>query len=221
MKQIITAALAVILAVSSAAAGTENLTVGNYILVEKERVGRSVYDYTFRADITNGNTYDIRNVSAALKDKAVSTEVPDGTLSFGDVPAGGTVTSTDTFTVRVNRRFEFEASSLTWETDFSSDVPPEVAFFIHDYVDLTAGQSEGMGFTLEFTTYDTIRITQTVETDFLLLLERLCKKLILFKNYVVKLCNGQKASDMLLSERLSYFSYFYEYRKSVMLPENQ
>ncbi len=172
MRQIITALLVVILAVSSsssAAAAGENLTVGNYVLAGRERIERSVYDYTFRADITNNNTYDIRNATAKLKDNAVSADVPDGTLSFGDVPAGGTVTSTDTFTVRVNRRFEFEASSLTWETDFSSDVPPEITLTMHDYLYPAAGRPEGISFTLEFRSYDTdtytLRISQTVETD--------------------------------------------------------
>ena len=171
MRQIITALLVVILAVSSssAAAAGENLTVGSYVLADRERIERSVYDYTFRADITNNNTYDIRNVTAKLKDNAVSADVPDGTLSFGDVPAGGTVTSTDTFTVRVNRRFEFEASSLTWETDFSSDVPPEITLTVPNFLELTEGESGGLGFTAEFRTYDTddytLAVSQTISPD--------------------------------------------------------
>lgn len=36
-------------------ASAQNLTVGNYDLLDRERAGRAVFEYTYRADITNAH----------------------------------------------------------------------------------------------------------------------------------------------------------------------
>lgn len=41
--------------------------------------------------------------------------VVDGQVTFGDVPAGGTVPSTDTFTIRQNRLYAFNPGDLVWQ----------------------------------------------------------------------------------------------------------
>lgn len=82
-------------------------------LQSKTRVSRTDYLYTFTADAINFGT-DASQVAAALVSASPYTVVVDGTLSFGDIPAGQTVPSTDTFTIRQNRRYAFDASALDW-----------------------------------------------------------------------------------------------------------
>jgi len=91
----------------------ESLTIGNYQLVSKQRVGRTTYDYIFRADVTNTGTEDAVNVSADLTSLASTMTVIEGHLAFVDIPAGSTATSTDTCTIRIDRRYPFNETYLS------------------------------------------------------------------------------------------------------------
>ena len=91
----------------------QDLTVGNYSLVKRERVGRTEFNYTYRADITNTSS-GVQNVIATVTSTSPRTMVVRGTLSSGDVVANTTVTSENAFTVRQDRRVAFDPSVLTW-----------------------------------------------------------------------------------------------------------
>ena len=82
-------------------------TVGGYILVECKIVGAYKY-LTFRAQITNPFGHTITDVRATLSCRIASTTVVDGTLNFPDVPPGATVTSSDTFTIRLPKSLPFD-----------------------------------------------------------------------------------------------------------------
>ena len=103
-----------ILLLSTGIASAQDLTIGNYSLVSKTRVSRTEYNYTYQADITNTES-DVQNVTATLTSNSPYTTVIEGTLSFGDVPSGTTVTSTDTFTIKQNRRHPLDWSDLVWD----------------------------------------------------------------------------------------------------------
>jgi hypothetical protein len=96
-------------------------TIGNYILVSKTPVGRTAYDYVYRASATNGNEFDLKNVQATVTSKVSSTQVIDGSLTFGNVQVGGTVSSSDTFTLRINLTSTFKESDLVWTVTY--DIP--------------------------------------------------------------------------------------------------
>ena len=98
----------------SGLAFAQNFTVGNYMLVTKERVGRAEFNYTYRADLTNAGDA-LQNVTATVTSTSPDTVVVDESLRFGDVAAGGTATSTDTFTIRHNRLTPFDFAALVWE----------------------------------------------------------------------------------------------------------
>ncbi|OEU64979.1 MAG: hypothetical protein BBJ57_09060 [Desulfobacterales bacterium PC51MH44] len=95
-----------------------DLTIGDYALVSKQRVGRTAYDYIFTANITNNGTEDAVNVTATLTSLVPTTTVIDGSLTFGAVPAGATVTSSDTLTVRIDRLYPFNESDLSWDIHY-------------------------------------------------------------------------------------------------------
>jgi PKD repeat protein len=98
-------------------AQAEDLTIGNYQLVSKKRSGRTTYDFAFRADITNTGTEDALSVSADLTSLVSTTTVIEGHLTFGDITVGATATSTDTFTIRINRRYPYNEANLSWIID--------------------------------------------------------------------------------------------------------
>lgn len=103
----------------------QDLEVSRYSLVSKSRVGRTEFEYTYRATITNTGL-DVENVTAALSSGSPHTVVIDGDLSFGTVGSHATVTSADTFTIRQNRLYPFSWQNLSWSIvvvvqDFDQD----------------------------------------------------------------------------------------------------
>ncbi len=104
------------LAVGARAAEPALLTP--YQLVSKKRVGRTVMEYTFKARLRGGDQ-PLRNVRATAVSNSPATEVIDGVVTFGDVAAGATVLSQDTFTVRQDRRRgNFGPASLRWQVQY-------------------------------------------------------------------------------------------------------
>jgi RHS repeat-associated protein len=122
---------AIILLLSPTFAFSQDFEINNFTLISKERVSRVEYDYTYEADITNSGP-DAQNVTATVISNSAYTTVIDDTLSFGDVPAGTTVTSSDTFTIRQDRRYAFSWDNLVWDISYEStpgvELPPDPAY---------------------------------------------------------------------------------------------
>lgn len=89
------------------------LTVGDYQLVSSKRISRTVSEYAYKAAVINTGS-DALDVSATLNIDAPGVTVLDGELSFGDVGAGATVSSTDMFTIRHDRAYAYNESLLEW-----------------------------------------------------------------------------------------------------------
>lgn len=106
--------VALIVLLSGTSLGADGLSVSGYELQSKARVGRTTYEYTYKATATNAGA-DMLDVTASVVSSAAATVVVDGDLVFGDVPSGGSVQSADTFTIRQDRRYPFDPASLTWE----------------------------------------------------------------------------------------------------------
>src|SRR5262247_1267247 len=97
-----------------------DLVIGNYVLESSRRINRTQSGETYRASVTNLGV-PVSNVTAQIIDKQKGANVPDddqadggelATLFFGDVLAGQTVPSSNTFTIRHHVRFPFDPSSL-------------------------------------------------------------------------------------------------------------
>ena len=96
-----------------------DLTIGSYKkLVGIHKVGQNVYDYTYNAKITNNGTTAVKYAKATLRSLVSTTQVIDGSLTFRDIPAGGTVQSRETFKVRIDSGFSFNESDLAWDIDY-------------------------------------------------------------------------------------------------------
>ena len=75
------------------------------IKVSKKRISRTVYEFTFKATLSNHDV-PIKNVSATITSTSPHTVImSDNKVTFNDVAANETVTSEDTFTMRQDRKF--------------------------------------------------------------------------------------------------------------------
>jgi PKD domain len=96
-----------------AAAFAQQFTIGAYHLQSSVRSSTTQYDYTYTADLTN-NGGTAEGVVGTVVSSSPNTLVMKGTVSFGTIPGNSTITSTDTFTIRQNRQYQFDPSSLSW-----------------------------------------------------------------------------------------------------------
>ena len=112
--------LAILLCLTGSVAA--DLTIGNYNLLTKQRVAFSEFEYTYTAQITNTGA-SFQSVTATVISSSPDTVVVEGTLFFGDVPAGGAVTSQDAFTIRHDRLVPFDPDVLAWEIQLDTTPP--------------------------------------------------------------------------------------------------
>lgn len=104
-----------------AQAGTPPLTIGNYQVISSVRVSRLEFEFTVKADVTNSGP-DANSVLATVTSTSPDTVIVRNSLFFGDVAAGATRTSTNTFTIRQNRVASFDPSALTWQVMVNAPV---------------------------------------------------------------------------------------------------
>lgn len=90
------------------------LTVGKYRLVAIRHARGLLFDYTYKASVTNSGTTAAADVTATIKTAPTNVTLIDGSLSFGDVAAGASVRSRDTFTIRKRIFAPFNPNNLVW-----------------------------------------------------------------------------------------------------------
>ena len=111
--------LLVMLSITPALADT---VIGGYELVETQRLSLYEYQYTYRAQITNTGAVGLNDVTATLSVSSANVVIIDGTLAFGHVAAGSTVTSTDTVVFNYDRSQPF--GKISWEIQATEPPPP-------------------------------------------------------------------------------------------------
>ena len=100
------------------------LTVGKYRLVAIRHARGLLFDYTYKASVTNSGTTAAVNVTATIKTAPTNVTVIDGSLSFGDVAAGASVRSRDTFTIRKRIVAPFNPNNLVWTIGQHQNLAP-------------------------------------------------------------------------------------------------
>ena len=102
--------------------------IGNYELMKKQRLSFTEFQYTYTGQITNTGNNDLTNVTATVSTTSTSITIVDNSLSFGDVPAGNTAKSSDTFAIKYNRTVgPLNLADLVWSIQ-SGDSTTEVEF---------------------------------------------------------------------------------------------
>jgi PKD domain/K319L-like, PKD domain len=87
----------------SGAATAPTLTLGGYRLVKITPVAPKLFDFSYKADVTNFSTTALHGLTLTLRLVPPLRDIVqavDGELHFGDVLAEATVQSSDTFTLR-------------------------------------------------------------------------------------------------------------------------
>ena len=102
------------------------LAVVDRQLVQEVRVGRTHANYTYRIVVSNSGP-SRSGVVARVKSLSAQTVIIDDEVILGDVAAGATLTSSDTFTLRQNRRVLFNPADLVWTFTFDDTGEPEPA----------------------------------------------------------------------------------------------
>lgn len=94
----------------------ESIVPGDIELIQSNRVSRVEMDYIYRLQVTNsGNA--VTGLTAVVSTTGPGSSIVEGNLVFDDLAAGQTASSTDTFTLRQDRRFAFDPDALQFDFD--------------------------------------------------------------------------------------------------------
>lgn len=100
------------------------LAVGNFTLVSSKRVSRTVYEYTYMAEVSNSDSIGYTDVSATVASGSSNTVIVDEQISFPDVASGASAESNDTFSFRQNRLYPFNWDDLVWTATGTPQTTP-------------------------------------------------------------------------------------------------
>ena len=122
------AALACLLVLSALIPGSylssqASLTIGNYQLVSEQPQKGSMALFTYRATLTNGGGA-LASAIATATSLSSKTKIVDGTLTFGPVAAGGTLVSSDTFSLSRSPKQRFDWADIVWTVVAVPNRPP-------------------------------------------------------------------------------------------------
>src|SRR5260370_12294588 len=100
-------------------------TVTNYQFVSSQQVTATLANVTYKADIVNTGNPEATVLATAtsLNPSSFTMVTGQDTLSFAPVPANTPVTSSNTFTMRVNRTVPFDFANVQW-TFKTTPLPP-------------------------------------------------------------------------------------------------
>lgn len=122
-------------ALALAATVPDGVTVDQTTLLGSQRIDRVTIEYTYSVQITNHGSGDLQSVTATVTSSAPTTLVTDADLTFGDLAARATTTSTDTFTIRQDRTAPLSDGNLSITVAGTSPVPPSSAQLIQRALD--------------------------------------------------------------------------------------
>jgi hypothetical protein len=109
-------------------ASAQQLSAGAYHLQSSVRSSLTQYDYTYTVDLSDSGAA-AQFVVGTVVSLSPNTLVLKGSVNFGTVPANATITSTDTFTIRQDRRFGFDPASLNWSFTASNVISLSASLF--------------------------------------------------------------------------------------------
>ena len=103
----------------------QTLSITNYQFVSSQTITTSLAFVTYKADIVNkGNPIAaVLATATTLNPSSFTMAAGQDTLKFAPVPANTPVTSSNTFTIRVDRTVPFDFANLSW-TFQTTPLPP-------------------------------------------------------------------------------------------------
>ena len=98
------------------------LYIQDYVQVRSTRVGRAVFEYEFAVNLRNASNQTVTDVTVELLRAPGNVQVIDPVVQVGTVPAGETVISQDTFTIRVDRATLVSPLPIGWQVSYTGGV---------------------------------------------------------------------------------------------------
>lgn len=95
-----------------------------YTVVASRRTARTVQEYTLKAVANNLSATPYTNVTATLISVPSNVVIVDGIVSFGDLAANASATSSDEFTIRINVSVPTSLADLIWRVEGIPPAPP-------------------------------------------------------------------------------------------------
>ena len=95
-----------------------NAEIANYSLVHSIPVSSTDHTLTYRATLKNSGDL-IKDASARVTSDDAGVVIVDPALTFGNISAGASVPSSDTFTLRLDRSKPFDPATLRWSISAS------------------------------------------------------------------------------------------------------
>ncbi|MBR9911258.1 MAG: hypothetical protein GYB33_12995 [Gammaproteobacteria bacterium] len=121
LSQLCVRSLACVVLLLSSSYLRADLVPGQLEKVSSERVSFTDYIYTYRLTVSNSGG-DVSNVSATVTVPTSNPVVIDGALAFPDIQAGGSASSSDTFSVRLDRRQANSLDQMSYSFTFDEDL---------------------------------------------------------------------------------------------------
>jgi len=107
------------------------VVLGDFVLRtwldETVRTGRTEAEYRYAGELENRSAASASGVMVAVQSLTSATLVLDSMLAFGEVPAGGTVSSQDTYAITHDREQAFDPSLLEYAV-FEDAIPTALDF---------------------------------------------------------------------------------------------
>jgi PKD repeat protein len=91
-----------------------SFSIGSYSLVSQKKVTSTIYQYTYQASLTNSSSAIGKNITATATSKVFGVTLSDSSLFFGEIAAGSTIQSTNTFTIRAKAGYVVKGPDLSW-----------------------------------------------------------------------------------------------------------
>lgn len=98
-----------------AQAATDQLAVTGLQKTAETRVGRTVFEYTFKVTLKNNGSAAVSGATAQLTGAPAGTSIVDGKVAAGAIAAGASVTPDDSIVLRVDRATPFDSAALAWQ----------------------------------------------------------------------------------------------------------
>jgi len=96
------------------------LEVASTVLVASRRVGRTSFEYDYVVEVNNAGG-PASGVIVTVSSSSPNTQLVDPTVEISAIGASTTVTSTDTYTIRQNRRVPFDPGALSYQIQTAGD----------------------------------------------------------------------------------------------------
>jgi len=93
-----------------------NPFAAEFVVVRKERVERTVFEYECEVVLENISRFAVRNVSLVMAEVSANMTIIDSEVSFSDadIPAGASAKSVDTCTFQVDRAEAIDPAGIIW-----------------------------------------------------------------------------------------------------------